>query len=100
MIYPGPLGIPDALPADAPPAFLLVANDDGLTPVVIRLLQKYRDAKASVEVHILAHGSHAFNMGNRSKLASVKTWPQRLADWLADNSFLNALPASGGERHP
>ena len=28
LIYPGPLGIPDAIPKDAPPAFLLVANDD------------------------------------------------------------------------
>ena len=28
MIYPGPLGIPDVIPKDAPPAFLLVANDD------------------------------------------------------------------------
>jgi hypothetical protein len=28
LIYPGPLGIPDVIPADAPPAFLLVANDD------------------------------------------------------------------------
>ena len=28
LIYPGPLGIPDVIPKDAPPAFLLVANDD------------------------------------------------------------------------
>ena len=28
LIYPGRQGIPEAIPADAPPAFLLVANDD------------------------------------------------------------------------
>ena len=32
LIYPGPLGIPDVIPADAPPAFLLVANDDRVLP--------------------------------------------------------------------
>jgi hypothetical protein len=32
LIYPGLLGIPDVIPADAPPAFLLVANDDRALP--------------------------------------------------------------------
>lgn len=90
FVYPGPLGVPAAVPADAPPAFLLVAADDGLVGVTTSLLQKYEDAHASVEAHILARGAHGFNMGNRSSLASVKTWPQRLADWLADSGFLQA----------
>lgn len=90
-IYPGPLGIPETLPADAPPAFLLVANDDrGSARVVASLFQKYRDAGRPVEAHVLAGGGHAFNMGNRSKLASVRGWPQRLADWLADTGVLAA----------
>lgn len=91
MIYPGPLFIPEIVPANAPPAFLLAANDDQCcSPPVMKLLQRYRDAKVPVEAHIYAQGSHAFNMGNRSKLASIKGWPQRLADWLADNHFLEA----------
>lgn len=89
-IYPGPLGIPETLPADAPPAFLLVANDDrGAARVIASLFQKYRDAGRPVEAHVLASGGHAFNMGNRSKLASVRGWPQRLADWLADTGILS-----------
>jgi acetyl esterase/lipase len=89
MIYPGPLGVPDVVPANAPPAFLLAANDDECcSPPVAKLLQSYRDAKISVEAHIYAHGSHAFNMGNRSQLASIKGWPQRMTDWLADNNIL------------
>jgi acetyl esterase/lipase len=89
-IYPGPLGIPDAIPKDAPPAFLLVANDDrGASRSIASLLQKYRDAGAPVEAHILARGGHGFNMGNRSKLKSVKGWPQRLGDWLDDNDILD-----------
>jgi acetyl esterase/lipase len=91
LVYPGPLGIPDSVPADSPPAFFLVANDDsGASRNIVNLLQKYREAKVPVEVHILAHGGHGFNMGYRSKLASVKTWPQRMADWLADSGFLSA----------
>ena len=86
LIYPGGLGIPETLPADSPPAFLLVANDDrGAARVVASLFQKMRDAKVPVECHVLAQGGHAFNMGTRSKLASIKGWPLRLGDWLTDN---------------
>ncbi|HEX6987268.1 MAG TPA: alpha/beta hydrolase [Planctomycetaceae bacterium] len=87
-IYPGPLGIPEALPANPPPAFLLVANDDGAARNVVALLEKYRDARAPVEAHFFARGGHGFNMGNRSKLASVRKWPERLADWMADGGLL------------
>ncbi|HEX8357381.1 MAG TPA: alpha/beta hydrolase [Segetibacter sp.] len=94
LIYPGPLGIPDGVSADAPPAFLLAANNDVCcSGPVVQLLQKYRLAKVPVEAHIYTQGSHGFNMGNRSKLASIKSWPQRMADWLADNGFLNSSPA-------
>jgi acetyl esterase/lipase len=94
MIYPGPLGIPETIPADAPPAFLLVANDDrGASRVVASLFQKYRDARRPVEVHVLSKGGHGFNMGDRSKLKSVNTWPQRLADWLADNEYFQTATA-------
>ena len=89
QIYPGPLFIPDVVPADAPPAFLLAANDDPCCSIsVMQLLQKYRDAKVPVEAHIFTQGKHGFNMGNRSKLKSINTWPQRLADWLSDNGIL------------
>ena len=92
QIYPGPLFIPDTIPADAPQAFLLAADDDPCCSIsVMQLLQKYRDAKVPVEAHILAHGAHGFNMGNRSRLKSVNTWPQRLADWLFDNNILEPL---------
>ena len=89
-IYPGPLGIPSgALPEDIPPAFFLVANDDNshVGPVLVQL-EKYRQAKRPVEVHLYARGGHGFNLGDRSKLTSIKTWPQRMADWLADSGFL------------
>ena len=93
LIYPGPLGIPDIIPPDAPPAFMLVANDDNpQAQTVMNLLQKYHDAGRPVEAHIFAQGSHAFNMGDRSKLATIKSWPQRMADWLADSGYLSPAP--------
>src|SRR6185295_15238149 len=73
MVYPGPIGIPEVIPPTAPPAFLIVANDDkGAARTITSLFQKYRDAKVPVETHVYARGGHAFNMGNRSKLATVK----------------------------
>lgn len=99
-IYPGPLGVPPGeIPADAPPAFFLVANDDNshVGPVIAQL-EKYRQAKRPVEVHLYARGGHGFNLGNRSKLASIKGWPQRMADWLSDNNLLQ--PSAPKEKRP
>ena len=89
LIYPGPLGIPETVPNDAPPAFLLAANDDPCCAVTTAsLLVKYREAKRPVEAHLFTKGDHGFNMGNRSKLASIRSWPQRMADWLGDGGWL------------
>lgn len=89
LIYPGPLGIPDAVTANAPPAFLLAANNDECcSEPILKLVKAYRAAKASVELHLYSVDKHAFNMGYRSSFASIKGWPQRLADWLEDNGYL------------
>jgi len=89
FIYPGPLAVPPAIPATAPPAFLLAATDDPCCAApTVKLLQMYREAGVTAEAHILARGGHGFNMGQRSNLASVRTWPQRLADWLRDSGLL------------
>ena len=89
LVYPGPLGVPEKIPADAPPAFLIAANDDPCCAVpVVQLLERYREAKVSVEAHILSQGNHGFNMGYRTNLQSVKAWPQLLANWLVDNKWL------------
>ena len=89
LIYPGPLCVPDSVASTSPPTFLLAANDDACcSEPIIKLVQMHRQAKVPVEMHLLAQGSHGFNMGNRSALNSVKTWPQRLGDWLKDNGWL------------
>lgn len=90
LIYPGPYGIPDKVPTDAPSTFMLVANDDlCCSQPVINLLMRYREAKRPIEAHIYAQGSHAFNMGLRSKLRTISSWPDRLTDWMMDNAVIN-----------
>ena len=91
MIYPGPLGIPENIPANAPPAFFLAANDDqGPARIIATVFPKYRAAKIPIEIHLFSHGGHAFNMGNRSKLLTLKGWPSRLSDWMNDNGLLSS----------
>ena len=89
MVYPGGKA-PETIASDAPPAFLICANDDeyGCDEVTMELLQKFRSANVPVEAIFLAKGKHAFNMGDRSELITVKTWPQRMADWMADSGYL------------
>jgi acetyl esterase/lipase len=88
FVYPGPLAVPASIPSTAPPAFLVAASDDPCCAVpTIKLLAQYREAGLPVEAHIAARGGHGFNMGQRSPLRSVNTWPQRLADWLLDSGI-------------
>jgi acetyl esterase/lipase len=89
LVYPGPLFVPDKIAPDAPPAFMVAAiDDDCCSAPVISLLQKYHDAKVPAEAHIFAQGGHAFNMGQRSKLVTLKNWSQRLTDWFTDSGLL------------
>jgi acetyl esterase/lipase len=90
LIYPGPLGIPEKIPANAPPAFLLgAADDEYVAGVLYDITNKYRAAGASLETHIYAQGKHAFNMGQRSKYVSIRRWRDRLGEWLEDRGYLS-----------
>lgn len=89
LVYPGPLGLPDVVPPDAPPAFFTAAvDDDSPANSIMKMLPKFKAAKVPIEVHLYAQGGHAFNMGQRTTLQTLRTWPQRLADWLADSGYL------------
>jgi dienelactone hydrolase len=89
LVYPGPLGIPGKVPADAPPLFLLgAADDEYVADVLYDLTAKYHAAGASIESHIYTQGKHAFNMGQRSQYVSIRHWPERLAEWLDDRGLL------------
>lgn len=91
LVYPGPLGVPDKLPADTPPAFMIAANDDECCSAPLAdLLPKFRAAKVPIELHLFQAGGHAFNMGLRKEQASLKSWPNLLVNWLGDNGWLKA----------
>ena len=97
-IYPGGGGIPQALPANAPPAFLLVADDDDHTTAVLKLFTLYRAAKIPVEVHVFTRGpATPLGVGTGSHLPAddhQRLRRERLADWMGDNNILNPAVAS------
>jgi len=65
------------------------ASDDPCCAVpTLKLMTMYKEAGVPFEAHIPATGGHGFNMGQRSAMRSVHTWPDRLADWLADRGLL------------
>jgi len=95
LVYPGPLGVPEVIPVDAPPVFLVAAIDDPCcSGQTIELLNKYHSAGLSAEAHIYAQGAHAFNMGQWSELITLKTWPNRLGDWMIDSGLLKPMNIS------
>ena len=88
-VYPGPVGVPKEFKGTLPPSFMIVAQDDWATQVVLDLTKLYRDNKASYETHILHTGGHGFNLGDRSDKVTVKTWVNRFLDWMGDQGLLS-----------
>jgi acetyl esterase/lipase len=91
LVYPGPLWVPTAIDANAPPAFMVAAMDDACcAKPIVDLAQLYQAARIPAEIHLYAKGDHAFNMGQRIKLKGLHNWPERLADWLEDSGYIPA----------
>lgn len=89
-VFPGPLGIPAAAAKTAPPAFITAGSLDQCCAIpALRLYEQLREAGVPAELHMYADADHAFNLGERSSLLSISHWPDRLADWLADNGWLD-----------
>lgn len=81
-IYPG---TPDDVtaPADAPPMFIVQADDDKTVQPInhsIHLYQAWKKAGISAELHIYSRGGHGFGM--RKHNLPADTWPDRFRDWL------------------
>ncbi len=94
LVYPGPLAVPQDLDsANAPPLFMVAANDDECcSEPILQITSLYRKAHAKVEMILYSQGDHAFNMGKRSKLKTINDWPQQLTDWLMDSRIVTVLP--------
>jgi acetyl esterase/lipase len=98
LVFPGGPE-PETITADAPPSFLIVANDDefGCDKVTLHIFEKLRAAGVRTEAVFLAQGKHAFNMNERPNLLTVMHWPQQLADWMHDSGLLTPAGAAAGK---
>jgi endo-1,4-beta-xylanase len=88
IIYPGfRIDEISSVPADAPPAFLVCANDDvGHAATTTNLYMLLQKARIPVEMHLYGKGGHGFGM--RDKGAAVTRWNERLLDWLNDQHLM------------
>lgn len=72
----------DPVRADCPPTFMVQAEDDPVDDVrnSIAYFLALRASKVPVEMHIYAHGGHAF--GARSTAEPITHWPALAETWL------------------
>ena len=86
VVYPGYRPGTITVPKDAPPTFLVCADDDRSHVVTtVNLYLDLEKQQAPAEMHIYGSGGHGF--GLRSKLP-VGNWPDRLLDWMRDRKLL------------
>lgn len=84
-IYPNmaPMNVPE----NAPPIFVLIANDDFLLERGgLGLVQSWRAAGKPIEFHLLANGSHGFGIGRPG--TSTQGWMEWFYSWLEVNNLL------------
>jgi acetyl esterase/lipase len=71
------------VPADAPPLFTVIAQDDRLLfKVVEGLYADWSNADRPAELHIFNRGNHGFGMVRQGR--PVDRWIDLLGDWLVD----------------
>ncbi len=70
------------VPADAPPHFLLHAEDDDVVPVenTLRFHAALKARKVPVEMHLFAHGGHGFGL-RKAVGKPVEAWPDLWRAW-------------------
>lgn len=87
VVYPGFRPGSVTVPKNAPPTFLVCADDD--RSHVVTTTNLYLDLEkqsVSSELHVYAAGAHGFGM--RASKLPVATWPDRLKEWLVDRKFI------------
>jgi len=93
LVFPGPLHGEEKITRDSPPLLMAATNDDQCcSQPIIDLLNAYRAAGASSELHMYAAGGHAFNMGESTPMVSLRNWPSRITDWMTDRGLLAKWP--------
>jgi acetyl esterase/lipase len=98
LVFPGPLGVPADDIAHAPPAFIIAGSlDECCAKPAVTLYEQLRTAGRTAELHMYAGAGHAFNLDESSRI-SIIHWPDRLADWLADEGLLDGARPGGAKQ--
>jgi acetyl esterase/lipase len=87
VVYPGFKPGTITVPKDAPPTFLVCADDD--RSHVVTTTNLYLDLEkqgVSSELHVYAGGGHGFGM--KASNLPVATWPDRLKEWMVDRKLV------------
>lgn len=75
------------VPSDAPPLFVLCANDDALSSSQsLRLFSEWKAAGKPAELHVYSKGGHGFGMAQRG--LPVDHWIERFYDWMRVQGML------------
>lgn len=86
--YPGIRGFPDALPADAPPAYLIATEPDSTAVHNVRALaERYEEAGINHRMEIFPTGRHGFAFGQHHEIPELKAWPTTMLAWLAETQL-------------
>jgi acetyl esterase/lipase len=94
-IYPGALPDPIAVPARAPPLFVLAAEDDRLAgPDSKRLDAAWKARGLASELQLYPKGGHGFGIAKRG--AVTDDWPVRAEAWLRGQGWLTKTEGRGG----
>jgi acetyl esterase/lipase len=85
-------GEDQAVPADAPPAFILAATDDplGLAKDSVEIYKRWIAAGKSAELHLYAQGGHGFGM--RTQNLPSDRWIELFGTWFKAAGFDQPLP--------
>jgi acetyl esterase/lipase len=76
------------IPKDAPPAFLVCADDDrSHVEATVKFYLELEANHIPSEMHIYAYGGHGFGLRPTKKPAPVMGWTDRLREWLAEQSI-------------
>jgi acetyl esterase/lipase len=102
LVYPGYLAddagtLRDDIPVskDSPPAFLVHAYDDRVTPKSsIAYFLALKDAGVPAELHVYESGGHGY--GLRPTDLPVTAWPKRCEEWMRSRGLLPGKAATSG----
>lgn len=85
---------------ETPPVFLFLTDEDTAVPAEnsIAFYTALRRAHVPAELHIYEEGQHGVGLGKKNPV--LKTWPERLADWLRVRGILLPAQTPGSTPEP